>query len=52
MVQRLAHLGKEYEKDRQVKKVKHIADVKKRQAKVDEKRKEKSKEVRKERYRK
>ncbi|CDW84912.1 bms1l protein [Stylonychia lemnae] len=52
MVQRLAHLGKEYDKDRKEKKVQHVAAVKKRQAKIDEKRQEKSKEVRKERYRK
>lgn len=52
MVQRLAHLGKDYEKDRKEKKIKHIEDVKKRNAKLDEKRQEKQKELRKERYRK
>lgn len=38
MVQRLAHLGKEYEKDRKEKKEAHIAKVKKRLSKEDEKR--------------
>lgn len=39
MVQRLANLGKDYEKDRKEKKVKHAAAVKKRVSKEDEKRK-------------
>ena len=52
MVQRLSHLGKEYEKDRKEKKIKHVEDVKKRNAKMDEKRQEKQKELRKERYKK
>ena len=38
MVQRLAHLGKVYEKDKQEKREKHVANVKKREAKVVEKR--------------
>lgn len=50
MVQRLSHLGKVYDKDRKEKKVQHVKDVKKRQAKLDEKRQEASKEVRKKRY--
>lgn len=52
MVQRLAQLGREYDKDRKEKKLKHVADVKKRQAKEDEKREVKQKELRKERYKK
>jgi hypothetical protein len=52
MVQRLANIGKVYEKDRKEKKVKHVAVVKKRQAKENEKRQAKQKELRKERYQK
>jgi hypothetical protein len=38
MVQRLAQLGKVYEKDKQVKREKHVLDVRKRTAKENEKR--------------
>ncbi len=50
MVQRLAQLGKAYEKDKQEKREKHVQDVRKREQKVVEKRAEKQKELRKVRY--
>lgn len=50
MVQRLAHLGKEYDKDRKEKKEKHKMTINKREAKEQAKRDEKSKEMRKSRY--
>lgn len=50
MVQRLSQLGKDYEKDRKVKKIAHVEKVKKRVAKESEKRDAKSKEMRKGRY--
>jgi hypothetical protein len=34
MVQRLAHLGKVYEKEKQEKRVKHVEGIKKREAKI------------------
>ena len=50
MVQRLSQLGKDYDKDRKEKKIKHAEVVKKRNLKVEEKREEKQKELRKDRY--
>lgn len=41
MVQRLAQLGRDYEKDRKEKKAKHVQEVKKRNLKIEEKRQEK-----------
>jgi len=52
MVQRLAQLGKVYQKDKTEKRVKHVAEVRKRAAKENEKRDAKQKELRKDRYRK
>jgi ribosome biogenesis protein BMS1 len=52
MVQRLAHLGKVYEKEKNVKREKHVTEVRKRDAKMVEKRQEKQKELRKVRYKK
>lgn len=50
MVQRLAQLGKVYEKDKQEKREKHVKEVRKREQKVNEKREERNKEARKVRY--
>lgn len=52
MVQRLAQLGKVYEKEKQEKREQHGTEVRKRMAKENEKRDAKQKELRKERYRK
>jgi hypothetical protein len=52
MVQRLAQLGKVYEKEKQEKREKHAGEVRKRLSKENEKREAKQKELRKERYRK
>lgn len=52
MVQRLAQLGKVYQKEKQEKREKKAAEMKKRDQKVLEKRQAKQKEVRKERYKK
>jgi len=52
MVQRLAHLGKVYMKEKQEKREAHKQVVKKRVAKAEEKRDAKQKELRKERYKK
>lgn len=52
MVQRLAQLGKVYEREKQEKRERHGEEVRKRTAKVEEKRREKQKDQRKERYRK
>ena len=50
MVQRLAQLGKVYEKDKNEKRVKHVAEIKKREVKLNEKREAAQKEMRKVRY--
>ncbi len=52
MVQRLAQLGKVYSKEKQEKREKKVAALKKRDQKVVEKRQAKQKEIRKERYKK
>jgi len=52
MVQRLAQIGKVYTKDKQEKKVKHVQEIKKREAKIQEKRDGHTKDQKKVRYRK
>ena len=52
MVQRLANIGKEYDKDKDQKRVEHVKKMKKREAKEGEKREAKQKELRKDRYKK
>ena len=52
MVQRLSQIGKVYEKDKQEKREKHVVELRKRDAKVNEKREATQKELRKVRYKK
>ncbi len=52
MVQRLAQIGKVYEKEKQEKRLSHAQEMKKREQKITEKREARNKELRKERYKK
>ena len=52
MVQRLSQIGKVYEKDKQEKREKHVVELRKRDAKVNEKRVAIQKDLRKVRYKK